>query len=312
MSVPGFDWSDLVFFLELARHGRLVPAAKRLRADHTTVSRRIAELERALHSKLFSRNPNGFALTEAGEKLFAYAEAIESKALAISENIGGIPTEPSGPVRVATMEGIGSCYLAPRFSRLRENFPEICVELLTERHLIDLTKREADISVSFSQLQAPRLVSEKVGTFQLRLYASPSYIQRHGLPSSVTELDQHAFVDYIDDCVSIPEVRWLHDVLIPSRVAFESSSMMAQQNAAAAGLGLVLLPSFSAAFDSRLTPILVDRVSVLRPIWLSAHEDHQYLSRIKAVKRFIKALILEDQPFLNGEERHAREFEPQY
>ena len=127
MDVLGFDWSDLVFFLELARHGRLVPAAKRLRADHTTVSRRIAELERALHCKLFDRNPNGFILTDAGQKLFTYAEAIESKALAIAENVGGIATEPSGRVRVATMEGIGSFYLAPRFAKLRESFPEIRV-----------------------------------------------------------------------------------------------------------------------------------------------------------------------------------------
>ena len=311
MDVPGFDWSDLVFFLELARHGRLVPAAKRLRADHTTVSRRIAELERALHCKLFDRNPNGFILTDAGQKLFTYAEAIESKALAIAENVGGIATEPSGRVRVATMEGIGSFYLAPRFAKLRESFPEIRVELVTERHLINLTKREADISLSFSQLLAPRLISERIGTFQLRLYASRPYIQRHGLPSSVAELDQHDFVDYVDDCVAIPEVRWLHDVLIPSRVAFESSSMIAQQNAAASGLGMVLLPSFSAALDSRLIPVLVDDVSVSRAIWLTVHEDHQYLSRIKAVKRFIKASIQEDQAFLNGVDKGICELVPQ-
>src|SRR6266849_3139598 len=182
MSVPGFDWSDLIFFLELARQGRLVPAAKRLRADHTTVSRRIAELERALHCKLFDRNPNGFMLTDAGQKLFDYAESMENHALAISENVGGIATEPGGRVRIATMEGIGSFYLAPRLTKLRESFPAIRIELVTERHLINLTKREADISLSFAQMVGPKLVSEKIGTFQLRLYASPSYIQRHGVP----------------------------------------------------------------------------------------------------------------------------------
>ena len=75
MSAPGFDWSDLLFFLELSRRGRLVPAAKRLRADHTTVSRRIAALESALHCKLFDRNSNGFMLTDAGQKLLVYAES---------------------------------------------------------------------------------------------------------------------------------------------------------------------------------------------------------------------------------------------
>jgi DNA-binding transcriptional LysR family regulator len=300
MGLPRFDWSDLVFFLELARQGRLVPAAKRLRADHTTVSRRVAELERGLNCKLFDRGANGFVLTDVGQKLFKYAEAIESSALAIEENVAGIASEPTGDVRVATMEGIGSFYLAPRMPILRQLFPEIRVELVTERHLISLTKREADISVSFAQMTGPRLISEAVGTFQLRLYASPQYLDRMGEPRSIEDLDRYEFVDYIDDFVSISQVRWLHDVLVPSRVVFRSSSMVAQHNAAAAGLGMVLLPSFSAAEDARLRPVLIDQVSVMRSIWLTLHEDHQYLSRIKAVKSFLKKIISDDQPFLNG------------
>jgi DNA-binding transcriptional LysR family regulator len=300
MGLPRFDWSDLVFFLELARQGRLVPAAKRLRADHTTVSRRVAELERGLNCKLFDRGANGFVLTDVGQKLFKYAEAIESSALAIEENVAGIASEPTGDVRVASMEGIGSFYLAPRMPILRQLFPEIRVELVTERHLISLTKREADISVSFVPMTGPRLISEEVGTFQLRLYASPKYLDRMGEPRTIEDLDRYEFVDYIDDFVSISQVRWLHDVLVPSRVVFRSSSMVAQHNAAAAGVGMVLLPSFSAAEDARLRPILIDQVSVMRSIWLTLHEDHQYLSRIKAVKSFLKKIISEDQPFLNG------------
>jgi DNA-binding transcriptional LysR family regulator len=300
MSLSGFDWSDLIFFLELARQGRLVPAAKKLRADHTTVSRRVAELERGLNCKLFDRSANGFVLTDAGQKLFAYAEVMESNALAIEENVAGVASVPSGNVRIATMEGIGSFYLAPRIPKLRALFPEIRVELVTERHLINLTKREADISISFAQMKGPRLISEKIGTFQLRLYAAPSYLERMGSPASLEDLDNHDFVDYVDDLVAISEVRWLHDVLVPSRVVFQSSSMIAQHNAAVAGVGLVLLPSFSAATDTRLIPVLTSEVSVMRSIWLTVHEDHQYLSRIKAVKRFLKAIVSEDEAFLNG------------
>ena len=72
-----FNWNDLVFFLELARQSRLAPAARRLRVDHTTVSRRIAELEKDLSIKLFDRKPDGFVLTEQGHRLFAIAERIE-------------------------------------------------------------------------------------------------------------------------------------------------------------------------------------------------------------------------------------------
>jgi DNA-binding transcriptional LysR family regulator len=126
------------------------------------------------------------------------------------------------------------------------------------------------------------------------------YLDRLGEPRTIEDLDRHEFVDYIDDFVSISQVRWLHDVLVPSRVVFRSSSMVAQHNAAAAGVGMVLLPSFSAAEDARLRPVLIDQASVMRSIWLTLHEDHQYLSRIKAVKSFLKKIISADQPFLNG------------
>jgi DNA-binding transcriptional LysR family regulator len=303
MPLPGFDWSDLVFFLELARQGRLMPAARKLRADHTTVSRRVAELERGLNCKLFDRGANGFVLTEAGQRLLAYAESMEASANAIEENVGGVASVPSGDVRIATMEGIGSFYLAPRMPRLRQAFPDILIELVTERHLINLTRREADISLSFAELQGPRLIAEKIGTFVLNLYASPAYIARMGMPASIADLEGHEFVDYIDDMVVIPAVRWLHDVITPSRVVFQSTSMVAQQNAAAAGMGIAILPTFTAAEDTRLTALLPAEASVQRPIWLTMHEDHQYLGRMKAVRRFLKGIVAEDQAFLNGQRR---------
>ncbi len=95
-----FDWNDLTFFLELARQGRLVPAARRLRVDHTTVSRRIAELERSLDCKLFDRTRNGFVLSDSGQRLLEHAEAAEINMLNIAETIGNKPAQVSGSVRL--------------------------------------------------------------------------------------------------------------------------------------------------------------------------------------------------------------------
>ena len=79
-----FDWDDLRYFLAVARAGRLTAAARRLGADHTTVSRRLASLEAALQAKLFERKPQGYSLTEQGERLLEKAETMESQAMAVS------------------------------------------------------------------------------------------------------------------------------------------------------------------------------------------------------------------------------------
>lgn len=294
-----FNWNDLVFFLELARQSRLAPAARRLRVDHTTVSRRIAELEKDLSAKLFDRKPDGFLLTEQGHRLFVIAERIEQDASSIQAAIGTDDATTIGRVRVATMEGIGAFFLAPRFAELAAEHPGITVELVTERHLISLTKREADIFISFVHPTGPKLVVKKVGTFRLALYASANYLQRNGVPLDRSALAAHTFVDYVEDLIAIQPVHWLLDVLAPANVTFRSSSMHAQQNAIAAGAGIGLLPLFSAKANTSLVPILPTDVIVYRDVYQSVHEDLQFTTRVRLVSRHIARIFERDRAFMN-------------
>ena len=295
-----FNWNDLVFFLELARQGRLMPAARRLKVDHTTVSRRISELEKDLAVKLFERKPDGFVLTEDGHRLLAIAEKMEVLGISVVETIRSAPSEVAGKVRLATMEGIASYYLTDKLVEFNTLHPDILIELVTERHLINLTRREADVSISFVPPIGPRLSVRKAGTFRLGLFASPAYLERRGAPGAITDLTAHDFVDYVVDLVAIAKVHWLLDVVEPEHVVFRSTSMAVQQNAVAAGLGIALLPLFSAKTDARLVPVLRDKVSVERELFISVHEDIQFMGRIRALTRFLTDLFKRDAAFLNS------------
>lgn len=294
-----FNWNDLVFFLELARQGRLMPAARRLKVDHTTVSRRISELEKDLAVKLFERRSDGFVLTEDGHRLFAIAEKMEGLGLTVLETIRAAPSELSGRIRLTTMEGIAAFYLTERLLEFNERHPDILVELVTERHLINLSKREADISISFVPPLGPRLNVRRAGVFRLGLFASPAYLERRGVPQSRAELPHHDFVDYVVDLIAIPKVHWILDVLDPEHVVFRSSSMTAQQNAIAAGRGIGLLPFFSARKDPRLVGVLLDSVRVERELFIAVHEDIQFLGRVRALTRFLFDLFDKDAGYLN-------------
>lgn len=294
-----FDWNDLRYFLELTRRGRLGPTAKRLQVDHSTVARRIAELEKALNAKLFERTLTGFVPTEIGRRLLAYTETIEQNALAICDNAGP-QAGLDGTVRLATMEGLASFYLASRLVEFQVQYPRITVELITSAQLLSLTRREAEVSLSFVRPTGPRLVIQKAGEFDLRLYGAESYLRRHGEPRSADDLRHHLFVDYVEDQVQIQEVRWLLDAIERPHVVFRSTSMVSQQNAAAAGMGLVVLPSFLGIHDMRLKPLLVDQLSIRRDIWLATHEDLRFLERVKALVTFIKKALAKDRDFLEG------------
>ncbi len=295
-----FDWGDIAVFLALARHKSLSGAARALKVNHSTIGRRVRELESALETKLFERTRHGFLLTDAGELLFKDAEGVEAHISNIALQFSGEASRISGTVRVATMEALGSLFLSPRFIDLYEEVPSINVELVTAAHWINLSKREADVLISFPKPIGHRIDSEKIGEFALFLYASRDYLDRYGTPKSIDDLKHHRFVGYIDELIMISAVRWLSDVLRNQDAQYRSTSLVAQYHATASGLGIAMLPTFVAGNDPRLVRILPNRIKVQRDFWLSVHHDLEHIARVKQVMKFLKNLIQENADFLNG------------
>ncbi len=289
------NWDDLRVFLHAARAGNLSQTAKRLRLDHSTVSRRIAQMEASLGIAVFERHRTGLKLNEIGERLLRHAERVESAVIAIREEASAGETEALvGTVRLATMEGIASLYLARRFANLRRTAPQLTVELVTSAQTVYVHKREADLFVSFFQPPGPGLISERIGKFRLGLFASQAYLDSHGMPENLRELQDHWFVSYIEDLIQVDSVRWLADIIEEPKVAFHSNSMIAQMNAAAGGLGIVLLPSFATSNRPDLIPVLPGLASTTREVWLNVHSDLQFAPRIRAVRAFLRNTLKQD------------------
>lgn len=285
------DWDDLKVFLHAARGGSLASAAKRLRLDQSTISRRIAHLESTLGFAVFERLPSGLKVNETGYRLLNHAERIESSFIAMQEEVRCGIDKMAGRVRLATMEGIASLFLAAKLSQLRRTHPDLVVELLTSSQSVSVNRREADLFLSFFKPPGQGMISERLGCFALHLYASQTYLDELSTPITVSELDRHSFVTYIDDRIQLDSVRWLDDVITEPIVSFHSNSMIAQMNAAAGGLGLVLLPTFAAVGRTDLVPVLHDEICTTRELWISVHTDLQFVPRIRAVAGFLKTLF---------------------
>ena len=158
---------------------------------------------------------------------------------------------------------------------------------------------KADIFLSFVHPEGQRLVVKKVGSFRLALYATSTYLSHRGTPGRKADLASHTFVDYVEDLVAIQPVHWLLDVLEPTNVAFRSSSMHAQQNAVAAGAGIGLLPLFSAKTNPALVPVLGEEVKVYRDVFMSVHQDIEFMTRVRLVSRHLTSLFERDHGYLN-------------
>lgn len=296
MRAGDFDWSDLRFFLAVARAGRLTVAAARLKVEHSTVSRRIAALEAALGAKLFDRRPHGYGLTAAGERLMSAAEGMESLALAAQGEIGGADLGVAGTVRIGAPDGFGSYFLAPRIGALADLHPELDIQLLAMPRLFSLSKREADIAISLSRPKEGRLHARKLTDYRLGLYAARLYLERHGAIESRAALSRHAFIGYVDDLIYTPELDYVPLVAKDIRVRLKSSSLIAQLTATQAAAGICVLPCFMANLftgegPGALVPILPGEVGLTRTFWLLTHTDTRDLARIRVAADFIASVV---------------------
>jgi DNA-binding transcriptional LysR family regulator len=289
-------WDDLRIFLEVARQGSVQAASKRLKLDHSTVTRRIGKLESLLSVKLLDRSRKGITVRAEAQALLKHIEQMDVHAGSLQDAVTG--TE-AATVRIATMEGLASMYLARCLPALAQFAPNVTIELVSIPQTVDLTRKEADIFLSFFNPKARGLKSALFGKVSLFLYCSPDYVRWHGLPAGRKDLEKHAFVGYIDDLLAIHAVRWLDEVIAKPTMSFHSNSIIAQCNAAASGLGIVLLPTFVAAGVAGLQRILPEIV-VRREIWVSIRTEQSHLARNKAVIRFLKHIFNRDADFLLG------------
>lgn len=203
-------------------------------------------------------------------------------------------------VRIATMEGIASRYLARCLSVLPRFAPNVKIELVSIAQAVDLSRKEADIFLSFFNPNAPGLKSALFGKFNLFLYCSENYVRQYGVPKSREDLSNHVFVGYIEDLLAINAVKWLDDVISAPKMSFHSNSIIAQCSTAVSGLGIALLPTFVAHGVTELQRVLPDQISVSREVWVSVRTEQSHLTRIKGVAQFLKYIFHRDASFLSG------------
>lgn len=292
------DWDNLRFFLELARTGTLVGAARRLAVDHTTVARRIQALEKQVGGALFSREADGHRLTEAGRRLQPQVEAMEAAFRTVERSAPASQEGLSGLVRIGATEGFGTVVLAPQLALFAQQHPKLVIDLLAMPRLVHLSRREADIVISLERPARGPVVVTKLSDYVLRLYASKQYLARHDAIRSREDLRGHTFISYVDDLLFSKELQYLDELYKPDSFALRSTSILAQHQATAAGAGIAVLPAFIAERDKSLRRVLPDEANFTRTFWMSVPAETRHLARMKAVWDFLRETVVAQREVL--------------
>lgn len=276
------DWNDNRAFLAVLEGGSLSAAARHLGLSQPTVRARIAALEAALGTVLFTRSVHGLIPTAQAHAIAAPVRAMAHAAEAVGRAASGDQEQPAGRVRLSVSEFVGVEVLPAMLRRLHDRYPDLVVEYELNNATAELLEQEVDIAVRMHQPRQAALVARKVPAIPLGLYAHRDYIARYGHPESRADIADHRFVGPDRS----PSDRSVADLIAggqPLRWSARTDSHAAFLALVRAGLGIAVVQVPVAARYPELVRVL-EAVS-LPPLetWIVAHEELRRLPRVAAL-----------------------------
>lgn len=269
------DRNDLHVFLVAVDEGSLAAAGRALGVEHSTVSRRLDALERALGGTLAVRSAQGLTLTELGRRV---AEAARVAERAIDE-VRAV-ARAARRVRLAAPSGFARL-LAAHLDVLREHDPPIALEIVSGAETLDLAGGDADLALRAAPVADLDLVGRRVATVGWSLYASPDYLQRHPPNDDPADLTGHSIIGFDRWLAESPVGHWLDGWSDRATIVLRSQDMEDAVAAAEGGAGVALVPCFLA--DVRPLARLTESVLVSRDLWLVARREVRTDDAVRAV-----------------------------
>jgi DNA-binding transcriptional LysR family regulator len=285
------NWNDLRYLLAVWRGQTLANAARRLNVDDTTVSRRLAALQAMMGTQLVQRQEDGrLMLTSAGEMVAQRAEAMEQQFDSINEVVGLDRDPCGGTVRVTSVPILINRLFVRFVGALLEQHPGLIIELVPDSRDLSLTRREADLAIRLARPASggTNVKARRIGTLEYAAYTSTAVKLRDA---------RHLPWITFDEAMSyLPQARWIARAVKDATRSISGLRMHDAETAleaAAAGLGITLLPTAIADRDTRLRPVpsIGAQPCPSRDIWLLAHADQINLARVSTVIKWVEGVV---------------------
>lgn len=192
---------NMHLFVEVAKASSFRRAADVLGLPNSTVSRRIAELERDVGLRLFNRSTRRVELTEGGRLYFDNCKRILQEAELARQELIDLQAQPSGVIRVSMPVDFSVIYLSPLLADFSRRYPGIRFDLDLTPNRADLVGDPVDVAIRMGRPKDQSLIARPIARLGTVLVASPGYLQRRGLPGQPQDLLGH-------DCLRMKDAPW--------------------------------------------------------------------------------------------------------
>lgn len=234
----------LAAFVAAVEEGSVSAAARRLGHSKSVVSERLADLEDSLGTRLLQRTTRRMSLTTDGESFLPRARRILAEATDAVAELTDRRGSLAGPLRISAPVSFGVLHLGPALYSFLARHPGIDLSLELDDRFVDVAADGFDAVLRHGPITDSGLVAKRLTTSRRILVASPEYLARQGVPASLDELDRHNGILYTNretDWRFATNDGW---VVVHPRASLRVNNGMVMRDAAIAGLGLTLLPTF--------------------------------------------------------------------
>jgi DNA-binding transcriptional LysR family regulator len=290
------DWDDVRYFLAVARGGSVRAGAERLGVNHSTVLRRLAQLEERLGAHMFEKLPSGYRLTAAGEEVLEFADQMEASSNRLETRVLGRDQSVRGLLRVTLAPTLATHLLMPDFVGFAQLHPEIEMEILSIGEPVNLTNREADVAI--------RVVYDR-SALPLNLHGlkGPDVFGAVYMSRELLAAWRTGAVGRIRWIViskhGIPD--WVRESEVPtSEVPFRTTDAGAQIAAVRQGLGMTMLPCFVGDADPLLVRAPGAPLHMHGALWLLTQGETHKTKRVRLFTEFVSRRLAAYAPLLAG------------
>ncbi len=265
--------NEIAAFVAVVRHGGFTMAAKELAEPKSTLSRKVSQLESRLGASLLVRTTRSIRLTDAGQKFYDECSRILMEIEEAEKQLEPHQQSAAGTVRISAPVEVGTHLLPEIMTELSEKYPQIQIQLDLSDRYVDLFREGFDLALRAGDLKDSSYKVKKLGLSFFALFASPTYLNKYGIPKNPKEVCEHRCIVFSPEFRELP---WIvankgkkEKIIVTSKLHVNSLSMA--KNLAMAGAGICYVPNHlvtSCLANQELVPVLPDWVGDAKPYYL--------------------------------------------
>jgi Transcriptional regulator len=249
-------------FLETVERGSVSAASEHLDMSRAMASRYVAFMEEWAGARLLHRTTRKLTLTSAGTQLLPLCREMLNLAENMETTVAEQEGVPRGQLRITTSAVFAHPHMTSAVMAYLEQYPATSIDLQVVDRTVNLIEERIDLAIRITNNLDPNLIARKIGTCRSVLCASPAYLQKKGVPTSPQELTLHNCLTYAYFGQSLWQFEHQgQPISVPVQGNFSANEALVLLQAAVAGGGITMLPTFAAndyIKTGKLQPVLPD------------------------------------------------------